>query len=165
MTEAATSVASSYFGECKEFPFEALKEFDGEAPSLEPLDVFKKLELTDDYRCPTAYKNGGFALVDQATINKFRTAFKYLIAEIGRKLITGKFNLTETSFPIKCMSQDSILQVIASVTGPMSFWLNSAVRASDPVERMKFTIVASLAYYYPCHTWDKPLNPVLGETY
>ena len=103
--------------------------------------------------------------MDQATINKFRTAFKYLIAEIGRKLITGKFNLTETSFPIKCMSPDSILQVIASVTGPMIFWLNSAVRATDPVERMKFTIVASLAYYYPCHTWDKPLNPVLGETY
>jgi hypothetical protein len=33
------------------------------------------------------------------------------------------------------------------------------------MERMKFVIAASIAFLYPCHTWDKPLNPILGETF
>ena len=83
---------------------------------------------------------------------KFRTAFKNLIAQIGKQLITGKFNLTNTSFPIKCMSKDSILQVIGSVAGPTSFYLNSAAISQDPIERMKYTIIASFSYLFSCHT-------------
>lgn len=55
--------------------------------------------------------------------------------------------------------------MIASVAGPTSIYLNAAAIASDPVERMKNIVVASFAFLYSCHTWDKPLNPVLGETY
>lgn len=63
------------------------------------------------------------------------------------------------------MSKDSILQVIGSVAGPTSFYLNSAAISNDPIERMKYVIVASFSFLFCCHTWDKPLNPVLGETY
>ena len=126
---------------------------------------FNPIALYDDYRAPDSYKDGGFALVDQAVIGKFRQAFKGLIASIGRQLISGKFNLKNTSFPIKFMSTDSILQVIASVASPCSVYFNLAAQSPDPVERMKFVITASFAFLYPCHTWDKPLNPILGETY
>ena len=37
--------------------------------------------------------------------------------------------------------------------------------SNDPVERMKHVMTGSVAFLYPCHTWDKPLNPILGETY
>jgi Oxysterol-binding protein len=30
---------------------------------------------------------------------------------------------------------------------------------------MQMIITASLAFLFPCHTWDKPLNPILGETF
>ena len=96
---------------------------------------------------------------------KFRAAFKDLISQIGRQLITGKFNLTRTSFPIKCMSKDSIVQVIASIAGPCAVHFNAAASANDPIQRMKHVITGSFAYLYPCHTWDKPLNPILGETF
>jgi hypothetical protein len=44
-------------------------------------------------------------------------------------------------------------------------FLNAAALTKDPIERMKLVISASLAWIYPTHTFDKPLNPVLGETY
>ena len=47
----------------------------------------------------------------------------------------------------------------------MARYLNAAGMATDPVERMKFVMTASIAFLYPCHTWDKPLNPILGETF
>ena len=65
--------------------------------------------MKDDYRDPAAYQYGGFALTDQRVINKFRSAFKNLIAQIGRQLISGKFKLENTSFPISCQSDQSIL--------------------------------------------------------
>jgi hypothetical protein len=65
----------------------------------------------DDYRCETAYKNGGFPLNDPAIIGKYRNAFKTMLSSVGRQLITGKFNLASTSFPIQCMAPVSILQL------------------------------------------------------
>lgn len=44
------------------------------------------------------------------------------------------------------------------------FYLNAAAAASDPIERMKYVISSSVAFIYATHHFDKPLNPVLGET-
>ena len=73
--------------------------------------------------------------------------------------------MTEITFPIKYMNENSILQLIGSVAGPMSPFLNAAAVAKDPLERMKHIVVSSLAWLHPCHCWEKPLNPILGETY
>ena len=45
------------------------------------------------------------------------------------------------------------------------FYLTAAAKATDPVERMKYVIASSVAFIYPTHHFDKPLNPILGETY
>jgi len=47
----------------------------------------------------------------------------------------------------------------------MASFFNAAALTDDPVERMKHIMAASIAPLYPCHTWNKPLNPLLGETY
>ena len=73
--------------------------------------------------------------------------------------------MTEISFPIKYMQEKSILQLIGEVAGPMCPFLNAAAVAKDPMERMKHVIAGSFSYIYPCHCWEKPLNPILGETY
>lgn len=33
------------------------------------------------------------------------------------------------------------------------------------VLRMKHVMTSSISFLYPCHSFDKPLNPILGETY
>jgi hypothetical protein len=114
---------------------------------------------------PDAYKDGGFALTDKAYISKFRSAGKDLIKQVGKQIITGKFNLTTVSLPIRVMDHKTVVEVVASVASIAPTFLNAAALATDPVERMKYVMVASVAFIGPAHTFDKPLNPILGETY
>lgn len=48
--------------------------------SLDKARNFKHLEYEDDYRHPSAWKDGGFPLDDPEVIQKFRTALKGLIS-------------------------------------------------------------------------------------
>ena len=122
-------------------------------------------DLTDDYRLPGAHKDGGFPLEDPEVLARYRNAFKDIAAQIGRSIFTGRFNLGSVSFPIKCMSPESILPVIATLSIHSPVYLTAAALTNDPVERMKLVVTNALSYYYPCHIFDKPLNPILGETY
>lgn len=63
------------------------------------------------------------------------------------------------------MAPTSIVQVYSRVVGPMARYFNAAAVSKDPVERMKLVMAASICYLETCHTWGKPLNPILGETY
>ena len=70
---------------------------------------YKYLEYNDDYRAPEAWKDGGFAMVDKEVIENLRKALKDVIATIGRKMITGKFNLANNSFHIKFMQDMTVI--------------------------------------------------------
>ena len=63
------------------------------------------------------------------------------------------------------MAPSSILQVYGSVSGPKAPCLARAALTDDMVTRMKHVMTASVSFLYPCHSFDKPLNPILGETY
>jgi len=63
------------------------------------------------------------------------------------------------------MSDKTILEIIGKVPDSKAMYFNAAAASNDPLERMKHVITASYAYLYPCHMWDKPLSPILGETY
>jgi len=43
-------------------------------------------------------------------------------------------------------------------------YMNLAAESSDPIQRFKFYVVSSIAYYYLTNSFAKPLNPILGET-
>ena len=88
-----------------------------------------------------------------------------MLGEIGSKIIKGDFNLTTVSLPIKAMDHNSILQTISTMGTVSSYYYTLAALTSDPIERMKMVITGSIAYLEPTHHWDKPLNPILGETY
>jgi len=64
---------------------------------------FKPYRYKDDYRVPTACKDGGFELVDPVIIKKYRDAAKEIISQMGRQILSGKVNVTGITFPIKCM--------------------------------------------------------------
>lgn len=98
-------------------------------------------------------------------MSRYRTAGKEIIKSVGKQILTGNFNLTNISFPIKCMQHQSILQIIGSISCVCPIFLNAAALATDPIERMKFVVCSSISWIYPTHHFDKPLNPILGETY
>ena len=62
------------------------------------------------------------------------------------------------------MSDKSILYLIATMGIHAPTYMNRAALETDPVERMKYVLIESLSFVYPCHVFDKPLNPILGET-
>jgi len=62
------------------------------------------------------------------------------------------------------MSDKSILYLIATMMMHAPIFMSRAALEEDPIERMKFVVTASLSFVYPCHVFDKPLNPILGET-
>lgn len=66
----------------------------------------------DDVRCENSYKSGGQICPDPETVKNIRNIGKEIIKEIGRKLISGNFNLTTVSFPIKSMVPKSALETI-----------------------------------------------------
>jgi hypothetical protein len=63
------------------------------------------------------------------------------------------------------MDHKSIVEIVASIACVGPAYLNAAALARDPVERLKYVMLASVAFIGNTHTWDKPLNPILGETF
>ena len=44
-------------------------------------------------------------------------------------------------------------------------YLNYAASVSDPVQRLKAFMASNIAFLLKGNTFEKPLNPVIGETY
>jgi len=116
------------------------------------------LPRKDDFRTPDSHKNGGFALYDDEITHRLRSSGKEMLKTIGKKLLTGKFNLTTISFPIKCMCHLSMLHAVGSLGCVFPYYLNTAALSTDPVERMKHVMTTSIAYIYPTHMFEKPVR-------
>ena len=121
---------------------------------------------TDDYKTLDTPYYGGFQIKDMELQAKLRSAGTEILKTVGKKIMSGNFNLTAISFPIKCMSPKSLLQRVPDIQKCFSFYLNYAASLkNDPVERLKAVIASTIAFLWKNHSFDKPLNPVLGETY
>ena len=64
---------------------------------------------------------------------------------LGKKMYAGDFQLTRTSFPIKCMAKNSQLEMQSSMHSTMSIYLNKAASVADPLERIKYFITQSIS--------------------
>ena len=84
---------------------------------------------------------------------------------IGKKLFSGSTDLTKISFPIKCMAPISTLELMPTLQSTMVVFLNKAASIEDPLERMKLLMAHNLSFFYKEKIFEKPLNPILGETY
>ena len=126
---------------------------------------FKPSQYSDDSKCSEASYYGGFQLLDAELTTRLRGAGKELIMMAGKKILNGEFDLTKISFPIKCMCPQSLLQTIPFFHSTAPVYLNYAASLSDPLERFKLVIVQSINWYYHTSIFEKPLNPILGETF
>ncbi|CAK70450.1 unnamed protein product (macronuclear) [Paramecium tetraurelia] len=126
---------------------------------------FKKVDYKDEYRVPQAHKKGGTACQDEKIIDLARSVGKNMIKQVGQKLLSGNFNLTTVSFPIKAMIPKSALEKTFMQTILFPLYMNKAASLQKPLERMKLSIVALISNYIQANSFLKPLNPILGETF
>ena len=101
---------------------------------------FKPSDKKGEHRCSTAAPGGGFQLLDAEATSRMRSAVTEFIKNLGKKIYSGDFNLTRTSFPIKCMTSRSQLELQSWQHSCMPIYLNYAASIDDPLERMKLFI-------------------------
>ena len=145
--------------------------------NLDPSEMYKKFhekyiknfklpEDTDEYRPLYANNtNGGFDFASQKSLSTLRGMAWDLVKQIGKKILSGDFNLTTVTVPIKVMIPLSILQHICNGHFNCPLYFNIASELTDDVERMKYVILASISTWYKSSVILKPLNPIWGETY
>jgi len=63
------------------------------------------------------------------------------------------------------MAPLSILEIMPEAHATSAIFLNYAASISDPLMRLKLVMVNSIAYFYGSKIFEKPLNPILGETF
>ncbi len=122
--------------------------------------------LKDEVRPENANKStGGIDYTDKKLVSLMRSSGYDVIKQIGKKILTGDFNLTTISFPIKVMLPLSILQSIAKSIFQFPVYLNLATNQIDPLERFKLLITGTISCFHANSEILKPLNPILGETH
>ena len=130
------------------------------------IENFEFPKEKDEYRPSYANnKYGGMDFPDEKTTSLLRGMGWDLIKDIGKKILSGNFNLTQVTIPIKVMIPITILQHLCNSHFNFPLYLNMASLTNDYIERMKFIIVATLSSWYKSSVMLKPLNPILGETY
>lgn len=88
------------------------------ARALEIQELAKQFQvstLSDHYKCPNAGYYGGFACTDTVLMKRLRSAASEIVKMIGKKLFSGKTDLTKISFPIKCMAPISTLELMPTL--------------------------------------------------
>lgn len=85
-----------------------------------------------------------------------------MIKLIGKKIISGDFNLTKISFPIKVMVPRTALENSTMSCCMSPYFMKKACEANDPVERFKYVITNTISAFYYLSMFLKPLNPIIG---
>ena len=153
----------SLFDEKKRLIFEKLHSlFKDEVKKF--LKENKIEELTDIQRPFEANKWGGIDFHNKEITALIRSSGTEIIKQIGKKILSGDFNLTTISFPIKVMIPYSILQGVARSFFQLPYYMHLA-EGKDKVEKMKLFITATISSFFCSSFFLKPMNPILGETY
>jgi len=149
-----------------------------EIRELLALPVEKKLELfherlknwkhsdpKGEYRPAFASKFGGLELQNKEATSILRSIALDLIKQIGKKLISGDFNLTTISIHIRVMQPFTIIQTLGKSLYQFPGYLHLAHKTNDSLERFKLVVTATISGFFKASHFIKPLNPILGETY
>lgn len=114
---------------------------------------------------PDASPDGGVLCTDKEVMERQKSAVVDIMKSLGKKLLTGKFDLLKISLPVKIFEPRSYLQKLCD---PLAFpkIIHKAVVAETPEERLKWVVTYFVAGYHRAFlTWSKPFNPILGETW
>lgn len=118
----------------------------------------------DEHRHPSACAQGGKVCRDKRIITAMRAVGKYVMAQIGKKILSGDMNLTRISFPIRAMVARSGLERNLASAAFFPLYVGRACREQSRLERLKLVVAACIATFHVNLSFAKPLNPILGET-
>ena len=94
---------------------------------------FQKPNLKDSYRPPFANNYyGGVDFPNAETTSLIRGMGWELVKQIGKQILSGNFNFTTVSIPIKVMVPISILQHICNGHFNYPLYMNLAYESNDP---------------------------------
>jgi hypothetical protein len=127
----------------------------------EKLSKWRVSSHKDEHRPSYANKSGGIDLLNKEVTTLIRSVGYEIIKQIGRKIISGDFNLTTVSFPIKVMLHLTILQTIAKSVFQFPVYLNLAASQSDPLERFKYVITSTISCFHNSSHFLKPVRMLL----
>jgi hypothetical protein len=114
--------------------------------------------LKDEWRPDYAnLKSGGIDLKSKEVTSLIRSTGWELIKAIGRKIISGDFNLTTVSIPIKVMIPLTILQGIARSMFSYPIYFGLANMSQDPLEKFKLVITGLISPYHRSIYFLKPV--------
>mmetsp|Transcript_4225 Transcript_4225/g.15173 ORF Transcript_4225/g.15173 Transcript_4225/m.15173 type:complete len:438 (-) Transcript_4225:311-1624(-) len=115
-----------------------------------------------------AADSGGLHCHDKELVNKrglLQDLIKQLTLDMPSNLIKGK-NLLTISMPVRIFEPRSFLEKILDTWYEAPVHLSNAADASDPVERMKHVLAWMISGFSRSFgNWQKPFNPLLGETW
>ncbi len=115
--------------------------------------------LKDEWKPDYAnLKSGGIDLKSKELTSLIRSTGWELIKAIGKKIISGDFNLTTVSIPIKVMVPLTILQGIAKSMFSYPVYFGMASLQKNPLERFKLVITALLSPYHQSIFFLKPVG-------
>jgi hypothetical protein len=126
---------------------------------------FKITDFSDVYRPIETNPKGGTNFCNKECVTLIRSVCTEVLKEIGKKILTGDFNLTTVSFPIKVMLPMTSLQSIPKSFFQFPYYMYLASQTNNEIEIMKYLIVSSISSLFCSNFILKPLNPILGETY
>lgn len=131
---------------------------------IDSIKIYKPNLYKEFVRIQESNKNGGIDFNNPEITSIIRSTGTDVIKQVGKKLLSGDFNLTTISFPIKVMIPITMVQACAYALFQFPYYMHLA-QEKDVVERLKYTIVATLSPFFCSSFFLKPLNPVLGETF
>lgn len=133
-------------------------------------DMFKKYynkyiknwnysKLKDESRLEKHYnKSGGIDCTDDKFTALARSTGWELVKQLGKKIISGDFNLTTITIPIKVMYYKTILENLALSVYQYPFYFNLASLQIDPLERFKYVIIATISCFHKTSNFYKPVT-------
>lgn len=122
------------------------------------------IQYNDNFRHSEANKSGGIDFNNKDVTSKCRGIATEILKQLGKKIISGDFNLTTVSLPISIMIPISMVQACAFSLFQLPYYMCLA-EGKDVIEKLKFTIVSTISSFFGSSFFVKPLNPILGETY
>ncbi len=123
----------------------------------------------ENVRHEEGYVKGGRICGDQRVVLKSRSAGKEIIKDIGKKILTGSFNLTKVSFPIRVMIPKTALETAVHASILISrhnlqqasifpLYISKAAYSPDPLERFKLVVTAIVSSFFWTNTFLKPVK-------
>ena len=106
----------------------------------------------------------GLLYINEEAKKKIYKTAKYLIAKMGKNILTGK-SILNVSFPVFIFDKRTLHQAFCHEQRLAPYYITRAIYSPDILERLKWITVHLMAFLHLTTTQVKPFNPIIGETF